>query len=177
MAITINTLLTLLALLAAACHSTGARGLDVSTAAFENGFSQGAGSGGLPCGDCTNMSHALRTVKLEDTDWKFLQFGDQTTGGRLVSADIYLRLRSQGRGMRLFDGCNVIFGQYELRGEKLRFRINGVTDWACSEATDKQRRFLETLQGSATWNILGETLQLYNAGNKTLARFEVQAAR
>ena len=116
-------------------------------------------------------------AKLEDTDWKFLQFGNQTTGGSLVSRDIYLRLRSQGSAMRLFDGCNLIFGRYELRGEKLRFRINGITDWACSEGTDKQRRFLETLQGSATWDIFGETLQLYNAGNRMLARFEAQAMR
>ena len=79
--------------------------------------------------------------------------------------------------MRLFDGCNVIFGRYELSGKKLRFSINGVTDWACSEATDKQRRFREILQASAMWNIRGKTLQLYNSGNNMLARFEARAVK
>jgi heat shock protein HslJ/uncharacterized lipoprotein NlpE involved in copper resistance len=114
-----------------------------------------------------------RTAKLEDTDWEF----SQRVNAEFDSGGIYLRLRSRGTGMRLFDGCNVIYGGYTLHGQKLRFLINGITKWKCSNAAYEQRRWLETLRAASNWNILGDRLELYDSHSRLLARFEAKVTR
>jgi heat shock protein HslJ len=118
-----------------------------------------------------------RSAKLEDTDWKFVQFGNRVATEDLDASGIYFRLRSHGKRMRVFDGCNVIFGRYELNDQKLRFLIVGVTEWTCTKEAEQRRALLNALKASSRWNILGDQLELYDVRSEILARFETHAAK
>lgn len=118
-----------------------------------------------------------QNIRLEDTDWKFIRFGNEAANDTHGPGDIYLRLRSNGKGMRLFDGCNVIFGRYEVNEQKLRFLIAGVTKWECTRGPEERRQLLKVLQASSRWNILDDSLELYGAGSNLLARFEAQRGK
>jgi heat shock protein HslJ len=117
------------------------------------------------------------TAKLQDTDWKFVRFGNQSLGAEFGDREMYLRLRSDGHGMRAFDGCNRIIGRYELKEQKLRFVHIGTTQWPCATAAVENRRFLKVFESSARWNILGESLELFDDGNQLLATFETASVK
>jgi heat shock protein HslJ len=134
---------------------------------LENNFSHAANADVVAPGDDLPLR-----AKLEDMDWKFIRFGDESATEAREPTDIYLRLRSKGNGMRLFDGCNVIFGRYQLDAQKLRFLIAGVTEWECTRAMEERRQLLKVLQASSRWNILGEHLELYGSRSNLLAQFE-----
>src|ERR1043166_5011494 len=110
-------------------------------------------------------------ANLENIDWQVIGFGKLRMSEALPDREMYLRLRSDGRRMRAFDGCNGIYANYRLSDEQLHFVNVGRTDWVCSEAPEQLDLFMKLLASSASWSVFGAELELYDAKNELLVRF------
>jgi heat shock protein HslJ len=65
-------------------------------------------------------------------------------------------------------------GSYELDGDTLTFGQMAATKMACGQGMDTETSFLEALTQVKTWKIVGEHLELFDAGGHLLARFEAR---
>jgi heat shock protein HslJ len=120
-----------------------------------------------------NRSHPAPNV--ENIDWKVIWFGNLATQETLERHEMYLRLRSDGRRMRAFDGCNGIWGNYRIRDEQLQFVKVGRTDWTCSQPREQRDALMKLLSVSSRWSVFGQHLDLYNTRGQLLIRFESMA--
>ena len=76
--------------------------------------------------------------------------------------------------MRGSTGCNRLTGSYELSGDTLAFAQMAGTMMACLQGMDTEKGFLEALGQVQSWKIAGQHLELFDAADKLVARFEVR---
>lgn len=109
---------------------------------------------------------------LENTCWKLISLGGKPAklgaGGREVS----MTLVEERRRVQGFSGCNRFTGGYELDGKRLAFKQMAGTRKACVEGMEQEGAFLKALASTASWEIRGEHLELFEAGGLSLLRFE-----
>jgi copper homeostasis protein (lipoprotein) len=121
-------------------------------------------------GESCGPPHSEAT--LENTYWKLTRLGDKPAeigaGGREVS----MTLAGEGRRVHGYSGCNRFTGGYELDGKRLAFRQMAGTRMACMEGMELEAAFLKAIGSTASWEIRGEHLELYDAGGAMLLRFE-----
>jgi len=105
------------------------------------------------------------------TSWRLVRLGADPVavpeGGRAP----YLLLSREGKRVEGYAGCNRVMGTYELEGKKLRFGPLAATKMACP-GMEGEQAFLKALEATASWEMLGSSLELYDAGGRLLARFE-----
>ncbi len=84
-----------------------------------------------------------------------------------------------GAGTRVTgsDGCNRFTGNYDLKGDALTFGQFAVTQMACPDTGDTDRRFRAVLKGTTRFRIVGQRLELHGAAGKPLAVFERRAEK
>jgi uncharacterized lipoprotein YbaY/heat shock protein HslJ len=109
---------------------------------------------------------------LENTYWKLTRLGSQPAELGAGGRDVFLTLVPEGRRIRGFSGCNQFLGGYQLDGQRLTFRQMARTQMACVEGMEQEDTFLKALEATASWEIRGEHLELYNAQGVMLLRFE-----
>jgi len=114
-----------------------------------------------------NQNHSAPNV--ENIDWKVIRFGNLAVQENLEGLEMYFRLRSDGRRMRAFDGCNGIWGNYRITDKQIDFVNVGRTEWTCSQPMQRDA-FMKLLASSSRWSVLGEHLDLYSAGDQLLVR-------
>jgi heat shock protein HslJ len=110
-------------------------------------------------------------TKLENIDWRVIGLAQpfpESPGGY----DMFFRLRSDGRKMSAFDGCNGIWGNYRITDQQVQFVNLGRTEWTCSNAPEHRDVFMKLLASSSRWSLIGEGLELYNTRDQLLVRFE-----
>lgn len=69
---------------------------------------------------------------------------------------------------------NRFIGSYQLDGKRLGFIQMAGTRMACVEGMEQEEAFLKALESTASWEITGEHLELYDAGGGMLLRFEAR---
>jgi heat shock protein HslJ len=74
--------------------------------------------------------------------------------------------------MRGYAGCNQIQGRYEVQGESVHFTGTAATRMFCQENMEQEGAFLHAIEATASYKIVGETLELYDSNGVLLARFE-----
>ena len=74
-------------------------------------------------------------------------------------------------------GCNDLAGAYNLSGDEITFSGVLATRKACLEGMDTEGALLAAFGNVRSWKILGEHLELYDAGGSLLARFEARALK
>jgi heat shock protein HslJ len=74
--------------------------------------------------------------------------------------------------LRGFAGCNQFLGRYEVNENSVRFTGVATTRKYCEGTMDQEQEFLRALEATASFQIVGEALDLYDADSKLLARFE-----
>ena len=123
-------------------------------------------------GETCGSRHSEAT--LENTYWKLTRLGSKPveigTGGR----EVFLTLVAEGRRVQGFSGCNRFIGSYQLDGNRLAFRGMAGTRMACVETMELEQAFLKALDSTASWEITGEHLELYDASGGMLLRFEAR---
>jgi heat shock protein HslJ len=111
----------------------------------------------------------------EGTYWKLTELNGTAVVPVERRPEAHVVFRSEGR-MAGSDGCNRMFGSYTLDGESLRFSKMGGTLMACREPA-RDREFVAALEKVAKWRIEGPHLELRNAEDEILARFEAVAKK
>ncbi len=117
------------------------------------------------------------TAQLENTYWKLIRLGDEPVIGSPDRREAHIRLNSNGRRVEGSATCNTLLGGYELEGQELRFTGLATTRMFCPGGMDQEQAFLKALAAVATWNIVGDHLDLYDAGGPLLARFGARPAK
>lgn len=67
------------------------------------------------------------------------------------------------------DGCNAMFGSYELDGRSLTFKQMGATLMMCAHIDGQDLVFRQALENTTAWRLAGDRLELL-AGDKMVVR-------
>jgi len=70
------------------------------------------------------------------------------------------------------DGCNRLTGGYKHTGSSLTFAQMAATRMACLNGMEQAARFATALGNAATYRITGRHLELFDATDAALMRFE-----
>jgi heat shock protein HslJ len=111
---------------------------------------------------------------LENTYWKLIRLGSKPVEIGAGGREVFLTLVAEGRRVQGFSGCNRFIGTYQLDGKRLRFIQMAGTRMACVEGMEQEQAFLKALDSTASWEITGEHLELYDASGGMLLRFEAR---
>jgi putative lipoprotein len=126
----------------------------------------------------TNKTHHTHTAraKLEGTDWKLIELGGAPFVVTLGTGSADLQLNPEGKKVAGSGGCNRFMGTYEAGKGSLHFSAIALTEMACPEPAMKQEHdFVEALQATTRYRIVGETLEMRN-GKRVLVRLQSQSA-
>ena len=112
------------------------------------------------------------TAPLENSYWKLTRLHDAPVMVAAGQREPYLILRPDDGRFGGFGGCNRLLGSYRVAGERLELSPAASTMMACPEAMVTERAFIDALGQVASWRILGEHLELFDADGALLARLE-----
>lgn len=114
-------------------------------------------------------------AELEGVTWQLLAYLDQNNMLVMPVAEATMRLQDGEAGGN--GGCNNYFAPYVLEGDQLSFGQAGSTMMACEEPVMSQEQaFLANLATVATYQIVGDQLQLVNAAGEPVLVFALQAS-
>jgi heat shock protein HslJ len=116
-------------------------------------------------------------TELEGTHWTLLRLGDAEVSPNAEPNEIFFILDSKEHRVSGSGGCNRLMGGYELHADKLKFAHMGSSMMACAQGMDTERAFLQAMEQVSSWKIAGQTLELFDTGGKSLARFDAQAGQ
>jgi copper homeostasis protein (lipoprotein) len=122
---------------------------------------------GNPVGDSPLRGTYWKLVRLSDTP---AQAFEKQREPHLIFANFEPRLSGSG-------GCNRLTGGFELDGDKLRLRGMAGTMMACPAGMEQEQRFLQSLDKVERYRIRGSHLEMLDAGDGVIARFEAVALR
>lgn len=115
------------------------------------------------------------TAPLQETHWKLTRLEDKPVILAEKQRETSLVLRTQQRRVTGFGGCNNLTGSYTLNGGELTFGKIAATRMACLQGMDTEGELFKALERVRAWKILGQHLELYDAGGNLVARFEARA--
>ena len=115
------------------------------------------------------------TASIENTYWKLTRLGNDALVVGEKQREPHFVLKAQDRLVGGSGGCNRLTGSYELDGDKLVFSKMATTRMACPQGMDTEQAFLDALAKVKTWKIVGERLELFDAGGNLLMRFEARS--
>jgi heat shock protein HslJ len=71
-----------------------------------------------------------------------------------------------------FSGCNRAAGSYEMDGNRLTFGPMIMTRMACDKGMELEQRYATTMDSTRSYRLTADTLELMDAANTVIARFE-----
>jgi copper homeostasis protein (lipoprotein) len=114
------------------------------------------------------------TEPLENTYWKLTRLGDMPVTVAPQQREPHFILNPTSRRVGGSGGCNRLTGSYELTGDTLRFGKMAGTMMACVDGMDTEKAFLDALGQVNKWKIKGQHLELFDAADTLVARFEAR---
>jgi heat shock protein HslJ len=109
---------------------------------------------------------------LENTYWKLTGLGGKSVEIGAGGREVVMTLVEEGRRVHGFSGCNRFAGSYELDGKRLVFKQVAGIRMACMEGMAQEAAFLRAIESTASLDIRGEHLELFDAGGVMVLRFE-----
>jgi copper homeostasis protein (lipoprotein) len=109
-------------------------------------------------------------VPLEGSRWTLVRLGGKAVrpGNRAAPA---LTVRAEASRVSGWGGCNMFKGSYAQTGDTIAFRDLDPRR-PCPDGTDTETAFLAALERARKWRILGQILELRDAQDAFVARFE-----
>lgn len=115
------------------------------------------------------------TSPIEDREWTLVQIGAQPLPA--LARVPTLTLASPSQRASGFTGCNRYTGSYQITGQQLTIEKVAATRMACLESGQVETAFIEALDRTRGWQVKGGALELLDADNRPLARFETTSRR
>jgi heat shock protein HslJ len=112
---------------------------------------------------------------LEKTYWQAIEIAGKPVAGD-SNRDVHLVFEA-GERVSGSDGCNRVTGTYQLTGTGIKFGPLLGTQLACRQGAEVERAFRTALVNATQWRIVGNRLELSDAANMLLVRFESRADR
>ena len=104
---------------------------------------------------------------LDNTYWRLVELNGSAVTPHEGQREVHIILRVDGQ-VGGFGGCNHLTGRYERDGLQLRFIDLGSTLMACPHS-EEEAAFMTALQHTASFRILGESLDLRDDQGKSIA--------
>ena len=120
---------------------------------------------------CTALAQPS-TASLENTYWKLTELGGKPIAVARPAQEPHFILHPDTRRVSGAGGCNRFIGSYQLNGDMLTFGQTAGTMMACGEEMELEREFFTTLSHVRKARISGRELELLDAGDRPVARFE-----
>jgi len=117
------------------------------------------------------------TDPLENTYWRLTMLGAAPVVVAEQQREPSLVFHGEHHRVAGSSGCNRLTGSYAVEGQTLRFTHLAMTKMACAEAMQQEQAFLDALDHTAAWKVIGEHLELYDSRGTMLARFEATHLR
>jgi heat shock protein HslJ len=112
------------------------------------------------------------TAELRNTLWKLTSLNGkavETAEGRRMAS---LTLSTDESLARIATACNSGSAAFSLNGNAIKFSASMSTKMGCEPGPmEQEREFFKVIADTTRFAIKGETLELYDAGNKLLASF------
>lgn len=122
-----------------------------------------------------NCEQSRADADLENTYWRLVRLGDEKLAPAEGEREPHLTLRKADGESRYSAtvGCNQMIGGYEVAGDRITFSMGASTKMACpGELGAREDRFVQVLNGTRKWRIVGNTMQLLDESGASLALFE-----
>jgi heat shock protein HslJ len=123
------------------------------------------------------IGHAIADSPLRGTYWRLVrlhetpvQAPDKQREPHLIFANHELRISGSG-------GCNRLTGSFEIEGDELKLGRIATTRMACPEGMEQEHRFFQSLDQVERYRISGSHLEMLDAQDALVARFEAVALR
>jgi copper homeostasis protein (lipoprotein) len=117
------------------------------------------------------------SVPLENTNWKLTRLGSKSITVTTKQREPYFVLDNKTKRIAGFGGCNRFTGTYQQNGDRVAFGKMAMTFMACPEEMETERDFVGVLEQARSWKILGDHLELFDAGGGFLARFQARTPK
>jgi copper homeostasis protein (lipoprotein) len=112
---------------------------------------------------------------LQETYWKLTAVEGKPVNLAENQREPNLVFRVQDSRVTGFGGCNNLTGGYTLNGNEIAFSRVAATQMACPTGMDIETALLQALDKVRRLKILGQHLELFDAGGRVVARFEARA--
>ncbi len=122
-----------------------------------------------------NCEQSRADADLENTYWRLVKLGEEKLAPAEGEREPRLTLRKADGETRYAAtvGCNQLMGRYEVAGDRITFSMGASTKMACpGELGAREDRFVQVLNGTRQWRIVGNTMQLLDESGASLALFE-----
>ena len=111
-------------------------------------------------------------AELRNTLWKLTELNGEPVKTSEAQRMASLTLTADASQARIVTACNLGSAGYQVEGNAIKFDVAMSTKMMCPPEPMKQEAaFFNVIKKSTRYVIKGETLELYNADNKLLARF------
>jgi heat shock protein HslJ len=114
------------------------------------------------------------STPLVETQWNLVEINDTAVKPSTSDARPYIYLQQEGDKLSGSDGCNRLFGSYDLSGSSLQFHSVAQTLMACHDSSPGDgAEITEALKLTTSFHIAGDVLEL-RVDDRVLARFEAR---
>lgn len=124
----------------------------------------------VPAGQAAAPSRSAEEVQFERTHWRAVELAGKPVPPQDANHEPHLVFRRNGR-VAGSDGCNRVTGRYKRSGSAMKFGQMAVTRMACPDTTEIERAFQQALESTASLQIAGDRLELFDAAGTRLAAF------
>jgi len=114
----------------------------------------------------------LANAELANTYWRLVRLGKEPVLVAPDSREPHLKFVPAENRVQGSTGCNRLMGSYEQADAGLRFGAVATTRMACPDATVPEQAFVQALEATRRFNIVGSHLELLGEDGRLLARFE-----
>lgn len=125
---------------------------------------------------CARSPQTSGGPTLTDTDWMLTELNGAPAVPGLTARSARIRLVADGGRMTGATGCNTMGGEFEHRGDSLRFSRVFTTKMACVDPAPARQEadFVRAIEVVDRYAINGRVLTLFAAG-RAVARFTAAA--
>lgn len=123
---------------------------------------------------CASGPEAANNEPLEGTQWKLTQLEGKPATAASPEKAPSLQFLAADKRVVGSGGCNRLTGSYTLDGNKLTLGQVASTMMACPHGMDQEQALHAAFKKVTNWRVDGETLQLLDAGGRSIATFEAK---
>ena len=117
-------------------------------------------------GGGTPVQTAQKVVSILDTKWRLTTVKGGKVSVPEVSEMPWVMLLKEGDKMEGFGGCNSLFGDYAVDGDRIKFSNLGSTKKFCEATQATETAFMAVLRGSSQFQLEGDLMKLMTDGTE-----------
>ena len=124
-----------------------------------------------------SCGHPLVDSPLRGTYWRLVRLSETPVQAAGKQREPHLIFASDQPRISGSGGCNRVTGSFDLDGDRLRLGRMAGTRMACPTGMEQEQRFLQSIEKVERYRISGSHLEMLDAADAVIARFEAGAAR